>query len=264
MPEHTSFFHYLLDLFPALKTNASRMGATVLNHKPASVDTLEPLVGVLFIVLLLIGLAYKVRGSLGDIKDNVIPEDKLTLRTFFELVIGYFYGLMKEMMGAKKAKRYFPLIGTCALFILTSNFLGMVPGMPLVTSSWTVTVACAAIVFIAFNYYGLKENGFGYVKHLAGPVWWLSPLMFPLEVFSTCLRPVTLSVRLMLNMSVDHLLLSLALGAFVLLVPIPVMILGTLVCVVQALVFCLLSSIYISLATEHEEHEGHGHAEHAH
>ena len=107
----------------------------------------------------------------------------------------------------------------------------------------------------------IKENGAGYFKHLAGPVWWLAPLIFPLEVFSLCLRPMTLSVRLMLNMSVDHLLLAIALGALALVLPIPVMVLGTLVAIVQVLVFCLLSSIYIALATEHEEHgEGHGHA----
>jgi F-type H+-transporting ATPase subunit a len=65
-------------------------------------------------------------------------------------------------------------------------------------------------------------------------------------------------------MAVDHLLASIITGMVMLLVPIPILMLGTLVCVVQVVVFCLLSSIYITLATEHEEHdEAHGHA-HAH
>jgi F-type H+-transporting ATPase subunit a len=109
-------------------------------------------------------------------------------------------------------------------------------------------------VFFAFNYYGIKENGLGYFKHLAGPVWWLAPLIFFIEVLSLCIRPVTLSIRLMLNMAVDHLLVSIVTGMVMLFVPIPILMLGTLVCVVQVVVFCLLSSIYITLATEHEDH----------
>jgi F-type H+-transporting ATPase subunit a len=82
-------------------------------------------------------------------------------------------------------------------------------------------------------------------------------MIFPLEVFSLLIRPLTLSIRLMLNMAVDHLLVTLTLGMVALFLPIPVMILGTLVIIVQVIVFCLLTSIYITLATEHEAHEAH-------
>jgi len=87
-------------------------------------------------------------------------------------------------------------------------------------------------------------------------------LLFFIEFISTfIIRPITLSIRLMLNMAVDHLLLSISLGVFALFVPIPVMLLGTIVCIVQVLVFCLLGSIYIALATEgHGDHDDHGHA----
>jgi len=121
------------------------------------------------------------------------------------------------------------------------------------------------VVFVMFNYYGLKENGFGYIKHLAGP--WISPfaipiniLIFCIELLSTCIRPLTLSIRLMVNMAVDHMLLGLFAGLVMLVVPVPLMVLGTLVALVQTLVFCLLTAIYISLATEHEDHgEAHAH-----
>ena len=102
---------------------------------------------------------------------------------------------------------------------------------------------------------------------------WMGPaflpiniLIFLIEFISTfIIRPVTLSVRLMLNIAVDHLLLSILLGIFTLFLPIPIMILGTLVAVVQVLVFCLLTSIYISLATEvHHDDHGHGEGEHGH
>jgi F-type H+-transporting ATPase subunit a len=112
-----------------------------------------------------------------------------------------------------------------------------------------------------FNAYGIKENGWGYFKHLAGPVWWLAWLIFPIEVLSLFVRPVTLAVRLMMNMAVDHLLAGNMLTLLALFLPIPLLVLGTIVCLIQVLVFCLLTSIYITLATEHEDHgEAHEHA----
>ncbi|MFO0675128.1 MAG: F0F1 ATP synthase subunit A [Polyangiaceae bacterium] len=261
MPEHTSFFSYLIAMFPALGANMRNLGFTVVGHQPVNSHSAEPIVAGLFVALLIVGLALLARGKVADYDKSIIPDDKLTLRTFFELLIGTFYDMMKDMMGPERAKRYFPIIGTAACFIFFSNFLGMIPGFNPPTSSWNVTMGCALVVFVMFNYYGIKENGLGYFKHLMGPMPLLAPLIFPLEVISLCLRPITLSVRLMLNMAVDHLLLSIVLAMFPLLLPIPIMVLGTLVAIVQVVVFCLLSSIYITLATEHEDHgDGHGHA----
>jgi F-type H+-transporting ATPase subunit a len=258
MPEHTSFFSYLIAMFPALGENMHNLGHSLFG-KPVTAHNAEPLVTAIFVALLIIALAVAVRGKLVDYEKSVIPDDKLTLRTFFEILIGTFYDMMKDMMGAKRAKRYFPIIGTCACFIFFSNAIGLVPGFTPPTSSWSITLGCALVVFVAFNYYGIKENGLGYFKHLAGPMPALALLIFPLEVISLLLRPLTLSIRLMLNMAVDHLLVTIAAGIFVLLLPIPIMVLGTLVIIVQVVVFCLLASIYIALATEHEEHD-HGHA----
>ena len=254
MPEHTSFFSYLIAMFPALGENAHNLGTSVFG-KQVSAHNLEPLVTALFVTLLVIGLAALTRSKIVDHEKSVIPDENLSLRTFMEVLIGTFYDMMKDMMGAKRAKRYFPIIGTCACFIFFSNAIGLVPGFTPPTSSWNITIGCAAVVFVAFNYYGIKENGLGYFKHLAGPMPALSPLIFPLELISLCLRPLTLSIRLMLNMAVDHLLVTIAAGIFVLFLPIPIMVLGTLVIIVQVVVFCLLSSIYIALATEHEEHD---------
>ena len=90
------------------------------------------------------------------------------------------------------------------------------------------------VVFVSFNYYGIKENGLGYFKHLAGPLWWLWLRSSSRSSSSRiCIRPLTLVVRLMLNMAVDHLLVTVAASMFVLLLPIPIMVLGTLVVVVQ-------------------------------
>src|SRR6185312_3239309 len=97
----------------------------------------------------------------------------------------------------------------------------------------------------AFNYWGLKENGWGYLAHLAGPKWYLAPLIFPIELISTCVRPITLSIRLMMNMAVDHLVGAIFLGLVAVFVPIPLMFLGIIVILVQTLVFTMLSAIYI-------------------
>jgi F-type H+-transporting ATPase subunit a len=265
MPEHTSFFSYLIAMFPALGQNMKNFGNTAMGH-PVDAHGAEPLVASAFIIALIIGLAYVARAKVMDYKKSVIPDEKLSLRTFFELVIGMFYNMMKDMMGPKRAKKFFPVIGTAALFILFSNFLGMVPGILPPTSSLRITAGCALVVFLAFNYYGIKENGMGYFAHLFGP--WIGPLGIPInilifivEVAGLIFRPITLSIRLFLNMAVDHLLLSIFTGLVMFLLPVPILILGTLVCIVQVVVFCLLSSIYITLATEHEDHGGdHGKA----
>jgi F-type H+-transporting ATPase subunit a len=259
MPEHTSFFSYLIAHFPALERNMSIFGKSLFG-RPVTAHSLEPLVASAFVMLLLVGLAFGVRGQLVDQDKSVIPDARLTLRTFLEVFVGFWYGTMKDMMGPKRAKRYFPIVGSLACFILFANALGLVPGFTPPTSNWNITMGCALIVFVMFNYYGVKENGLGYFKHLFGPYigWWGIPinlLLFVIETVSLLIRPLTLSIRLMLNMAVDHLLVSLTLGMVALFLPVPVLVLGMLVAVVQVMVFCLLTSIYITLATEHEEHD---------
>jgi F-type H+-transporting ATPase subunit a len=259
MPEHTSFFSYLIAQFPALGQNMSVFGKSLFGQ-PVTAHGAEPLLASLFIMLLLVGLAFGIRSQLVDYDKSVIPDAKLSVRTFFEVFVGFWYGTMKDMMGPKRAKRYFPLVGSLACFILFSNAIGLIPGFTPPTSNWNITMGCALVVFVMFNYYGFKENGLAYAKHLFGPYigWWGIPinvLLFCIEVISLLIRPLTLSVRLMLNMAVDHLLVTLTLGMIALFLPVPVLVLSTLVVIVQVMVFCLLTSIYIALATEHDEHE---------
>jgi F-type H+-transporting ATPase subunit a len=106
----------------------------------------------------------------------------------------------------------------------------------------------------------MKEVGVGnYFKHFAGPLWYLSVLIFPIEIISTCIRPISLSLRLYGNMFGDHMVLSIFSGLAPAIIPIVFLTLGLLVCFIQAYVFTILSMVYISLATAH-----HDHAEHAH
>jgi F-type H+-transporting ATPase subunit a len=254
MPKHTYWLTYLLDQFPALKANAKNLGDSVIGHQHPDYRATEPVLTSLLYMAILVLLALVARPKILKVKEAAVPSDRLNLETFFEVFLGYFYGMAKDVMGASRAKRFFPIIGASALFIIFSNFAGLIPGVGSPTSSLNVTLGCAVVVFLAFNYYGLKENGWGYIAHLAGPKWYLAPLIFPIEVISTCVRPVTLSIRLMVNIAVDHLLASIFIGLVTLLVPVPIMFLGIIVCIVQTVVFCLLSCVYIGLATEHDEH----------
>jgi F-type H+-transporting ATPase subunit a len=270
MPEHTSFLSYLIAMFPALGENMHNFGETFIGHKRVDAHGAEPIAASILVMLIIIVLALRAKASVTDYEKSVIPDEKLSLRTFFEIFIGYFYGMMKDMMGPTRAKKYFPVVGTAACFIFFSNFLGMIPGFLPPTASWNITAGCGLIVLVAFTYYGFQAQGMGFLTHLAGP--WMGFAMLPInilifviELISTfIIRPVTISIRLMLNIAVDHLLLSVFLGFFTLFLPLPIMLLGTLVAVVQVLVFCLLTSIYITLATEtHGDHD-HGHGDHGH
>ena len=263
MPEHTSLLHYLmfrLDewLFDgALVDGAHNIGHTAMGHH-IGYKNLEPVFMAGLVMLLIIYFAAEVRGTYRDLKVSTVPEEELTLRTFFEVFFEYFYTMSKEIMGEKNAKRYFPIIGASAIFIFISNAAGMVPGFLPPTSNLNITAGCAMAVFLVFNFYGLRDNLKTYVGHLAGwgvfkqilPSILLALLMLPIELISTCVRPVTLAIRLMLNMSVDHLLVGILGSMVAILLPVPVMFLGLIVICVQTLVFCLLTAIYIGLATE--------------
>jgi F-type H+-transporting ATPase subunit a len=256
MPDHSSWLTLVLVYMKdTLSENADQLGHTFLAKKEPGWASFEPLAAALLVVLILVLLSLKTRADVSKTEQAVVPDDRLTLRTFMEAFLGYFYDMAKSVMDAERAKRYFPVIGASALFVFFSNALALVPGMPVATSNLNITMGCALVVFVLFNLYGITAQGVGpYLKHLGGPVWWMFPVIFAIEVISLIVRPITLSVRLALNMSVDHLLLTIFLGWMAVLLPLPVMVLGCLIILIQTLVFALLTCIYIALATEHEAH----------
>lgn len=252
MPNHTNWLHYILHYFEeVLAHNAHHIGNTFLNGTAPTWRSFEPIGGAIGIAIVLILLAMMVRGRIAR---GVEPEGRLTLPLVVEVFLSYFYDLAKSVMGPERARKYYTFIGTSALFVFFCNAVALIPGFPVPTSSLNITWGCALVVFIMFNAYGIAANGGAYFKHLAGPAWYLAWLIFPIEIISLCVRPVTLAVRLMLNMSVDHLLLSIFVGFAAILLPLPVMALGVIVILVQTLVFALLTTIYIGLATEDMRH----------
>jgi F-type H+-transporting ATPase subunit a len=190
---------------------------------------------------------------------GVIPEGRFSLGNVVESVLDQVLSLGESVMGSRKnAERFMPIIGTAALFILFNNLLGLVPGFAPATDNLNITVGPALVIFFATHYYGIKENGLHYLAHFLGPKIngfpWLFWLMGPIELISHFARPLSLALRLMGNMTGDHKVLAIFLGLLYL--SLPFLFLGTLVCVVQTLVFCLLSMVYIGLAIEHSA-EGH-------
>ena len=211
------------------------------------------ILGSLIVLLILVLAGMKIKSTLSR-EDSVLPDDKFSIRNIFEiLTIDFLFDLFSNMLGSKeKAKRYFPILGAAFFFIMFANLLGIVPGFLPPTGNFNVPVACAIVIFIMYNYYGLKENGFDYIKHLAGPVIFLAPLMFVIELISHFVRPVSLSLRLFMNITGDHMVLGVFTNLVHYIIPAIFVGLGIFVSLLQAFIFTVLSAIYIALATAHE------------
>lgn len=220
----------------------------------------------LVVALIVLWLGITTRSDIKKAKDGgIVPEPKISIRNLIEMALEALYGQMQTIIG-KEARRYFPVISMLALFIFTSNVIGLFPGMSSPTDNWNTTFACSIFVFLYYNFHGLRVNGMAHIAHMANPtgMWWgwfLAPLMFPIELVSHIARPFSLGVRLAANMMGDHAVLTAFLGLVPILVPLPFMVLGLMVCSIQTLVFCLLSMIYIGLAVQEAHHgDDHGHA----
>jgi F-type H+-transporting ATPase subunit a len=185
---------------------------------------------------------------------GLVPPRKLTFRNFFEILAESLYGFVEGAMGEHSAPRFYPLIGSLFIFILFSNLFALIPGFSAPTDTLKTNVGIAIFVFLLTHIYGVKEHGVAYFKHFLGPVPALIPLMLPIELISHLVRPVSLSLRLMGNMLADHKVVMSFFALVPILVPLPFLLLGLLVCFIQALVFCTLAMVYISMAIEHEEH----------
>jgi F-type H+-transporting ATPase subunit a len=185
-----------------------------------------------------------------DVDRDSLPSERFNLTNILEVLVESVLGLLRDNVGPK-GKRFIPLIGTLALFILFSNLLGLVPGFLPPTDNINITAGCAVIVFFSTHYLGIKESGPKYLKHFTGPKWWLSPIMVPIEIIGHLARPLSLSVRLFGNITGDHMVLVIFSALIPPVVPVFALFLGLFVSIIQALVFILLSMMYISNAIEH-------------
>ncbi len=171
------------------------------------------------------------------------------LQNFMEVIIGGIENMIVENMG-EHGRSFFPLIATLAIFILASNLIGLIPGFFPPTANINTTAACAIIVFFSTHVVGIKHHGVHYFKHFCGPVAWLAPAMFFIEIIGHLSRPVSLTLRLFGNMNGHELVLMVFFGLAPFLVPLPMLLMGVLVSFIQAFVFMLLAMIYIQGSLE--------------
>jgi F-type H+-transporting ATPase subunit a len=220
------------------------------------------IVMILIITAALTGLALLVRSRLS-------VEHPGKLQILMEDGLKALVGMMEQWIGPK-GPRYLPLVGTLFVFILTSNYLGLVPGFMAPTSSINVTLGCALTIWVYYHFQGVKEQGIiNYIKHFAlppGSPIWMAPLMFIIEIISHLSRVMSLSLRLFGNVFGEELVIAILFGLVPFLIPLPMMFLGLITGGLQAFIFVLLSIIYLqgAVAVEHE-HDEHGHdAPHGH
>jgi len=174
------------------------------------------------------------------------------LQQVFEMVISGLDDMVKASI-AHHAERYLPFVGTIALFVFFNNLFGITPGLSPATSNWNVTLGAALAVFCYYNFHGMKEKGFwSYWGHFAGPVVFLIPLMFPLEILGLLSRNLSHSLRLFGNIAGEHLVAGIFFGILPLFLPIPMLFLGLFFGLIQTFVFTVLSIIYLSGAVAHD------------
>ncbi len=172
-------------------------------------------------------------------------------QSFFEVVVGGIESFMIDVTG-EEGRFLFPLIATLGLFILASNYMGMIPGFFSPTANINTTAACALIVVVFTHVIGVKFHGPKYIKHFMGPIAWLTPLIMPIELIGHGARVLSLSIRLFGNIFGEELVLAILFFlAGLYLAPLPIMFLGLFTGFVQAFIFCLLSMMYFAGAMEH-------------
>jgi F-type H+-transporting ATPase subunit a len=177
------------------------------------------------------------------------------LQHMFESIYLFMRAQAKENAGHDGPK-YLPFFLTLFLFILFCNLIGVVPGFESPTMSPAVPLGCAVLVFVVFNTLGVKEQGIvNYLKHFGGPVWWLFPFIFVVEMISLFIRPVSLTIRLFANMLAGEQVTIGFLALVPFIVPVIFMALHVFVSFLQSFIFSVLTMGYIGQATEHaEEH----------
>jgi len=169
----------------------------------------------------------------------------------FELLISGMEEFMIEITG-EEGRWLFPLIATVFIYIFVANLIGLVPGFMPPTANLNTTLSCALVVVIFTHVIGIKYHGAAYIKHFMGPVWWMIPIIFPIEVIGHVARVLSLTFRLFGNMMGHELVLMILFGlAGAFFAPLPIMALGIFVALVQAFVFFLLSIMYFAGAMEH-------------
>lgn len=222
---------------------------------PYTAETAIPWYTVMFIIacILSVAIIWIFKGKLSESEpgggQQTLEVSVLAVRNMIQDIIGP-HGL-----------KYFPVVMTFAVLILVSNLMGLFPLFMSPTAATSVTFALGLSSFLYYNYIGIAENGIlNHLKHLAGPVWWIAWLIFPIELISNFIRPFSLGIRLFGNLFADEQVIATVQNLappISFFFPIILMPLSVFVALIQTFVFILLSQLYIS-EVSHAPHEAHG------
>jgi len=224
----------VLSLLHALHIPPKHPAAPIPN--PAAMEVL--------VVLLLTAFFIAVRSRLS-------VDNPGALQHVMEGIEGFVGGLGKEIIG-HHYERYVPYLVTLGLFILSCNLMGLIPGQESPTGVPVVPLGCALVTWFYYHVQGLRENGVAYFKRFMGPVWWLAPLMFPIEIFSHLARVLSLTIRLFANMFAGEMVTLVFFSLIPLGVPIIFQGLHLGVAFIQTYIFVLLACVYLGEATAHD------------
>lgn len=209
----------------------------------------------IFGLILVLSVVYRL--SLKNVEDELIPQPRVSIKNILQTAVESLLSLVKSVM-PNEAEKYLPLIGSLFIFIFLSNLLGLIPGFLPPTHNLSDNLALGLTVYVFYNAMGIRSVGFTkYMAHFMGPVWWMAPLLFVIEIFSHAIRPISLSFRLFANINGDHLVVDAISQMVPLGIPTIFLAFGIFVSFIQAFVFTLLSTIYISMAVETHGHDDH-------
>ncbi|HEX8748928.1 MAG TPA: F0F1 ATP synthase subunit A [Pyrinomonadaceae bacterium] len=227
---------------------------------PYTAENAIPWYTVMFIIaaILSVTLIWILKGKLSE-------DDPANGQQTLEAGVLAVRAMLVDIVGPHGVK-YFPVVATFGVLILVSNLMGFFPLFVSPTAATSVTFALGLSSFIYYNYVGIKENGIlNHLKHWAGPIWWIAPLIFLIELVGNFVRPLSLGLRLFGNMFADEAvaanMANLFPGITNWLVPVLLMPLGLFVAFIQTFVFVLLSMVYLS-EVSHPPHDEHGHHHH--
>ncbi len=245
--------------YPRWQTFFAKFGTTPeAVFGPYTPETAIPWYTVMFVIacILSVIIIWILKGKLSE-------EEPGYGQQTLELGVLAVRSMLEDIIGPQGLK-YFPVVLTFAVLILVGNLMGQFPLFMSPTAAVSVTFALGISSFVYYNFIGIKENGLiGHLKHLMGPIWWIAPLIFPIELISNFIRPFSLGIRLFGNMFADEQVAASIAGLFppvtYWVIPVFLMPLGVFVAFIQTFVFVLLSQLYLSEVShaEHEEHDEH-------
>ena len=202
--------------------------------------------------IVLVGIIVLVLAKLATKSMQLVPSG---VQNLMEAYLEGVISMGKDVIGVELARKYLPLVATIGLLVFFSNFIGIIPGFESPTSNASMTIVLALIVFIYYNYEGIRVNGvIKYFAHFMGPLKILAPLMFPIEIVSHFSRIVSLSFRLMGNIKGDDMFLMVILMLAPWVAPIVPFGLLTFMAFLQAFIFMILTYVYLSSAVQISDH----------